>query len=579
MPRPPFSDSARESARDAAPDPLVSLLHEQVTAERLLAEARHREILAKLQEQLSRFQIHFPEAKDLSLEATMKSSSVLATGEAQNDKDGAFAQNDQRMTDRAARLSQQLHEEKPDQDDSKQHLSKDSKFAFGSKWTSEGSSSEVKHMSGVARISFKIRSLVAGRRFELLVAGMITLNALVMCVEIQHAGIRIGRRLKYDADGDHSSNVWPGAESVFVAFDWIFGLLFLLEAILKLVGFHLQYFRVAWNLVDFTCVVAFVIDKITSAIDVQFLDAQTVRLMRLFRLVRLVRLIRHMEKLDMLYIMTTAIRGSTMIIVWAFVLLSLVLMTCALFLSELLQSTYFDGASYESLSPAELASRLELYKYFGSFSRCMFSMFELTLANWPPVARLLTEEISEWFSLICVLHKLVVGFAIVGVINGVILQETFKVALTDDLVMVRQRKRAKLGMQKKMQEFFEALDLDRDGALTFSEFMVVAAQPEVMLWLESLEIETDDLLTLFLLIDSDGDGTLTMDELISEVPRLRGGARGIDMLALRKNVPPFQIKQEEDEKYRFALTRALSSAKIGEITETQFSWGKSQSFT
>merc|ERR1711971_558008 len=235
-------------------------------------------------------------------------------------------------------------------------------------------------------------------------------------------------------------------------------------------------------------------------------DAKTIRLARLFRLARLVRLIRTFKQLDMLYIMTTAIRGMRTVVLWAVALLSLMLMTCALFLSEFLQSTYFEDAALENMSSSDLHTHKELYKYFGTFSRCMFSMFELTLANWPPVARLLTEHVSEWFSVICVLHKLTIGFAVVGVINGVIMQETFKVAQTDDVVMVRQKKRAKRLMQQKMEALFEALDLDTSGSLEFPEFMVIAAQPEVRLWLESMDIETDDLLTLFMLIDKDGNG-------------------------------------------------------------------------
>lgn len=42
-------------------------------------------------------------------------------------------------------------------------------------------------------------------------------------------------------------------------------------------------------------------------------------------------------------------------------------------------------------------------------------MFEITLANWPPVSRLLAENVSEWFMLFGVLHKLAIGFAVVSV--------------------------------------------------------------------------------------------------------------------------------------------------------------------
>jgi Ca2+-binding EF-hand superfamily protein len=377
------------------------------------------------------------------------------------------------------------------------------------------------------------------------VAFFIMCNAIVMCFEVQYDGLQIGYEMEFRSVHRPAADTWPQAKIVFAALDWLFGTIFFLEAALKLSTSPVQYFYIFWNWLDFISVVAFVIDKIASAIGGSLLNAQVLRLIRLFRLVRLIRLIRTLEHLDILYIMTTAIKGMRMIVVWSIALLFVILMTCALFLSQFLQTTYF-GKDFTGASSADMTTRKELYKYFGTFSRCLLSMFEMTLANWPPVTRLLTEEISEWFSVICVVHKITIGFAVLGVINGVILQETFKVAHTDDMVMVRQKKRQKDLIERKMEALFQALDLDRDGELHFPEFMIIAAQPEVKLWLESLDIETDDLLTLFLLLDHNGDGSLTLDELLAHVPRLRGSARGIDMLALRKGIPAFQMMEEEN---------------------------------
>merc|ERR1711953_434846 len=123
--------------------------------------------------------------------------------------------------------------------------------------------------------------------------------------------------------------------------------------------------------------------------------------------------------------MTTAMKGMTWVLAWAVLLLSVILMAEALFLLQTLQALYFIDVTFESLSPEEAAIYRRMYEYFGSFTRCFLSMFELTLANWPPVTRLLTEKVSEPLMFFCLLHKLTIGFAVVGVINGVFMQETF----------------------------------------------------------------------------------------------------------------------------------------------------------
>merc|ERR1719456_1865831 len=166
------------------------------------------------------------------------------------------------------------------------------------------------------------------------------------------------------------------------------------------------------------------------------------------------------------------------------------LCTIALFLSQALHVVYFADKTAANMPPEELELKRKLYEYFGSFTRCLLSMFELTLANWPPVTRLLTEEVSEWFMLVCVVHKLTVGFAVIGVINGVILQETFKVASTDNVIMVRQKQRAQKNMRQKMEALFNTLDVSRDGTLAFEEFKLIADHPEIKAWLQAMDVET-----------------------------------------------------------------------------------------
>merc|ERR1719353_1089483 len=123
-------------------------------------------------------------------------------------------------------------------------------------------------------------------------------------------------------------------------------------------------------------------------------------------------------------------------------------MTLALFLNQWMigEGGYFHDESQP------LDERQKLYEYFGTFTRAMLSMFEITLANWPPICRLLSEEVTEWFMVLCVIHKLTIGFAVVGVINGVFMQETFKVASSDDVIMVRQKAKAMQRHRKNTQE-------------------------------------------------------------------------------------------------------------------------------
>merc|ERR1719198_2777809 len=76
--------------------------------------------------------------------------------------------------------------------------------------------------------------------------------------------------------------------------------------------------------------------------------------------------------------------------------------------------------------PADV--REEAFKLFGTFCRSILSMFELTLGNWVPITRFLCEKASEWFTFFLLVYHCIVAFAVVTVIRGIFLHETFQVA-------------------------------------------------------------------------------------------------------------------------------------------------------
>merc|ERR1712093_28226 len=101
----------------------------------------------------------------------------------------------------------------------------------------------------------------------------------------------------------------------------------------------------------------------------------------------------------------------------------------------------------------------------------MLSMFELSLANFPPIVWVLSEKITSWLIFFCLVHKLTVGFAVIGVINSVFIQETFKVANQDNYILKRQRERSDANFAEKMKLLFHHKADDATATvLSLSEF-------------------------------------------------------------------------------------------------------------
>lgn len=262
-------------------------------------------------------------------------------------------------------------------------------------------------------------------------------------------------------------------------------------------------------------------------------NIQVLRLLRLTKMTRFLRLLKSAEKMESIMIMAAALRRCVASAFWAIVILFVTLSVCSLCITSIVQDRYLseDSSLSEDL-------QVTTYLYFGSYTRSMQSMFELALANWTPISRFLMENVHEWWMLFVILYKLTVGFAMIGILNSVFMQETFSATELDNDIMVAKKRRADAAHRTKMTALFEHADLDQDGRIGRREFAKILRDPAIRTWLASMNLDVSEGKLLFDLID-DGrrsDGTIDKEELIAGIARLRGPARSIDVKALRKRL-------------------------------------------
>jgi len=379
---------------------------------------------------------------------------------------------------------------------------------------------------GLFHIDFSsMRTFVKGPFFETSFAILILINTIFMALEFQFEGLKVG----YEMEG-LEADIWPWARRTFQVAEWFFGLVFTCELIMKLAGLRWSFFRDFWNYLD-VFIVAFWI------LDVLPLDPMLLRIMRLAKLLRLIKLAKSIKSFDSLYLLTASIASSASALVWSGILICIVQLLVALVLSTFLLPYCLDERN-------PLEDRVEVYRYFGTFSKSMLSMFELTLGNWVPISRILSERVSEWYTIFTLAFQVVLGFAVIKVITGVFLTETMKVASMDDSIMLKSKERAVRLHKEKMRRLFMHADLDGDGGIDVVEFQELLNDKEVRQWLASMELEIwsdRDGYDLFQMID-DGDGQVSLDELVKGVARLKGQARNVDLALLGQRLG--ELRQE-----------------------------------
>eukprot|EP00811_Abedinium_folium_P010807 NODE_1999_length_2314_cov_10.586648.p1 GENE.NODE_1999_length_2314_cov_10.586648~~NODE_1999_length_2314_cov_10.586648.p1 ORF type:complete len:625 (-),score=137.58 NODE_1999_length_2314_cov_10.586648:329-2203(-) len=374
-------------------------------------------------------------------------------------------------------------------------------------------------------VAASLKSFVRSPLFEMSFAFLIVGNAITMAFEIQYQSFDLAHNLAYNSNTRSSQNTWPVAEAALNMIGIVFGICFTVEVVLKSVVLRREFFKIWWNIFDTILVILWILDILVDG-NIG-MNPTLLRVFRLFRLVRLSRMVKTLQALDSLQVLVGSIAACTSVLLWSAIVLGFIFTIMSMGMNALL-TPYMEPDGEGDIS---LATRQSLFTYFGSYTRSMYTMFELTTGNFVPVTRLLTENVGEGYGAFLFIYRFIVGFAVVKVITGVFMHETFRVAASDDDLMVVQKLRTMQKHAKKMNRLLDCLDQSHDGNISREEFLSLLKHKNLKMWLASMDIEVDNLNVLFEVL-ANGDDDITKDELVKGISRLRGPARSIDLVAV-----------------------------------------------
>eukprot|EP00927_Polykrikos_kofoidii_P006860 TRINITY_DN12787_c1_g3_i1.p1 TRINITY_DN12787_c1_g3~~TRINITY_DN12787_c1_g3_i1.p1 ORF type:complete len:632 (+),score=97.76 TRINITY_DN12787_c1_g3_i1:86-1981(+) len=362
---------------------------------------------------------------------------------------------------------------------------------------------------------------------ELFLACVILVNICTMALERQYVGFDVGSLLAdYPGSSDNlieyqpGEETWPWAKKVLFISEMIVGAVFGIEVFFLMAVFGFRYFASAWNLFDLTVVIFWAVD-FSHAENVFHINPILLRIAPMVRVARLLRFVRTIGFFHALHVILTSVKSSFLVLFWSLFLLLLMLMVVSVFMSQILVTWILDE-SHDS------TQRINVFLQWGTFSRSMVTMFEVTLGNWGPPCRILQEEVSEWWVIFFIVYKCVIGFAVVQVITGVFMQQTFKVVARDEQIMINEKKLNSSAVVKNLEKLFEVIDASGDNALSLEELTVCLDDPTVKAWFAALEVDESDATKLFDFLE-DGSGKINRRDFIVGIKQIRGHAKSIDL--------------------------------------------------
>eukprot|EP00930_Biecheleria_cincta_P016188 TRINITY_DN13264_c0_g2_i1.p1 TRINITY_DN13264_c0_g2~~TRINITY_DN13264_c0_g2_i1.p1 ORF type:complete len:655 (-),score=114.68 TRINITY_DN13264_c0_g2_i1:296-2260(-) len=400
-------------------------------------------------------------------------------------------------------------------------------------------------------IHARIGNFLLGDSYETAVSLAVVVNLFHMAFELQYEGITSGFTLGYprvNADGDAA---WPGAKVVFEVLNFGFMLFFTVDVASRILVLGIRFWKAWMNWLDVTVVIITLMEDFGEAMA---LSPGLLRMLRLGKLFRITRLMTHTNVLDSLNLILKCIRASVGMLCWSLFLLAAIQFVFCMAIGYL-AAPFIDDTS----NPEE--HRFAVYKYYGTYTRSIFTMFECLFANWGPPGRILIEYVSEWFAIFFLFYRCIIGFAVLNVVNAVFVQQTMRVAHADEEIAFKRKLEAQAAYTRKLQQLFHKLDESGDGEISWDEFSQMLVSPQLKFWMSELEFESHDLVGLFGLLD-DGDECISIDEFMDGVVRLKGLARNVDVAQL------LVLCRRLDEKLESVVENVQSLQKASGKTST-----------
>jgi hypothetical protein len=285
-------------------------------------------------------------------------------------------------------------------------------------------------------------------------------------------------------------------------------------------------------------------------------------LFRLLRITRLARVARFFRVFKQLTVMLMSLFDGMKTLLWAAFLLILILYMIAILL------IFMSEDLIHSLQSSPFGTLVE------SLPMVMYVLFEcMSEGCGNNIVRPLVDE-TGYRPLVLVFYPLFTVFTVFGVLNlftAMFVDNTMEAArLNEDRFRQARDKQSKI-LVAKIKTFVELLvseettDVGNGEILTKHMFQGAIQNPEVKKLLSDMDISDTDHLVLFDVLDADGSGNLSVDEIVQGLVQVQAPARALDIVAVRLGMRAMQRQLKEqlaEQKESFdRLTAELSSLR------------------
>jgi len=383
--------------------------------------------------------------------------------------------------------------------------------------------------STVQRLALRI---VSSNAFLAVIMFLILLNLVILGLEV-----------------DAAARLAPGEEepATFQTLNIFIVMIFFLELILKFLAFGCFTFFCGaekfWNIFDLIIISTSLMEVITDVVTqvlstsssaggataVEGSHLRILRFMRLARALRGVRVMRLLRFIGALRSIVFAILSTLWSLLWTLVLLVLLFYCFGVILAQLVS----DHCRFEA-PDGTVPNCTETRKFWSSVPESMMTLF-LSISgglSWVEALDPL-RDVSELAAGCLIVYIFISTFAILNVVTGVFCNNAIDSAKADkDIAIMKQIERHK-GQLRALKGVFQEIDEDCSRTVNINELKTAMSQQKLSSFMESMDISTQDIWTLFMILDTDASGEISFDEFVNGCMQLQGPAQSVQIARMR----------------------------------------------
>lgn len=381
----------------------------------------------------------------------------------------------------------------------------------------------------------RLLRILQSRLFNAMFAGLFLANVIVVFLET-----------------NHSTACVRGGECVpiYAPFNVAIVVAYTIESVLRIYAYGRSYFRSPMNITDLVIVVLGILDvAILPAMLVP--DAGPLRLCRILRLLRCSRLLRSYPELQN---MIRSLRHAMKAICWGGVLLFVFLGVFGLITTEFV----FPLAYQMSQQDEGFTSCADSFSSVWATMR-WFCQTLVAGDSWGECSRPLSEE-HPWVFLI---FASVLVFYVLGLTNLILtaIVEAAQRSYQDDCVS-RHRKQVQQERSavQRVLSILEQVDSESKGSISYDDLIQgYRDNPELRKLFRAMDLEENDLSSLFRLMDVDGDGHCSYSEFIDIVQKSIAQDVKVQLLFIKlqlASMTKLSARNSREPSQRFSSPRA-----------------------